>query len=503
MLRAGATTLADAEDAAMKAFEEMLRAEEPGRYSLAYMRKAAVNNFIKEKTRHGSRVRYSLDDPGHDQDAEGAEDHRLSEWESDRWREDALSLLPPRQRQVMERVGAGFDTKEIAQDLGMSADAVRRSRSDARKSLSKVLRPDGEYRRAAGPAAVRERSVSRAADHAVSASTLLAARDWDLRGMSPGEREESAAKVEELTGLLRRCPAGAFGAGGSAVVLANVAALAGALVADRAELAALKLIRVAYPHLTLADGHPAAFGARRARAEALCELGYRRAAQSLLGRLGEEERQSFGAESPQTVLLLHWAQAMSGQFVQAETGLRDLAERLDRSQGCGTPTIWHVQCRRCWVLGQCGQARESAVGYDGVVFNRSSTLGSRHADVLDARHSKGKMLVVSGAGAEAITILQAVAEDRARVQGDRHSDTLESLKYVHLACVAAEPADDRVLDKAIAGLAEVLDIQVSRHGPGYPMSRDTATWLSSLHRRREAIRSREPVHSLQKVPRQI
>ena len=390
LMLARRATRHDAEDATMKAIGEMLGAVEPGNYSLAYVRKAAANNFIKEQMRYGKRVSHRLDDPSHNQRTEGVADRRLSEWEGERWWEDVLSKLPPRQREVMECVGVGLGNKEIARELGMSADAVRRNRSDARKALRKLLLPDGEYRRPAVPALVLGRSASRAADNAVAASKSLTAPHRDLRIMTPCEREDTVARVEELRKLLLRCPAAAFGAAGSAVVLASVAAMATARISDRDEWAALKLIRTAYPHLAFAGCHPAAFDVQRARAEALCELGYYRPAQSLLHGLSEEERQVFGADNPRTALLLLWAQAMSGEFLQAETGFRGLEARLVQSLGSGTPLLWHVQCRRCWLLGKCGQAGESAGGYDGVVFNRSRKLGSGHADVLDAQHSKAK-----------------------------------------------------------------------------------------------------------------
>jgi len=85
------------------------------------------------------------------------------------------------------------------------------------------------------------------------------------------------------------------------------------------------------------------------------------------------------------------------------------------------------------------QVAESAAGYEGAIRNRSHKLGSNDSDTLDGEHSKGKMLVVNGAGSQAITILRAVADDRARIQGDSHSDTLETLKYLHLARLLAEP----------------------------------------------------------------
>jgi hypothetical protein len=296
-----------------------------------------------------------------------------------------------------------------------------------------------------------------------------------------------------LQELLCRCPAGAFGAAGSAMVLASVSAIATARISDRDEMAALKLIRMAYPHLAFVRRHQAGCDLQRARAEALCELGHPRWAQSLLRGLSETERQVFGADDPRTAMLLLWAQAMSGQFRAAETGFYDLEARLARSQGPGTPMLLHVQCRHFWLRGVRGQVSESANGYDDVIVNRSRKLGSDNSDTLDGGHSKGKMLVVNGAGSRAITILQSVADDRARLQGDRHPDTLETLKYLHVACVLAEPRDDRVLNSAIENLEQISRTQVSRHGPDYPMSRDTAAWLGWLHQSREAILFREPV----------
>jgi RNA polymerase sigma factor (sigma-70 family) len=492
----------DAEDATMKAIGEMLRAVEPGNRSLAYVRKAALNNVRKEQVRHGKRTSIRLDDPACDRRTEGVTDDRLSEWEGERWCDDVLSRLSPRQREVMECVTAGLDNREIARKLGVSTDVVRRAKSDACKEMRKFIRPDGEYRQPAAPALVLGRNVSRAADNAVAAATSLAAPHRDLRAMSPTEREDIAARVNELEQLLQQCPTRAFGPQDSAEVLTGVAAVATALISDRDELAALKLIRTAHRHLALAGCHQAAYDLQRARAEALGELGHPRGAVSLLRGLSEAERQVFGADNPRTAMHLLWAQAMSGQVHAAEAGYRDLEASLVRSRDPAAPMLlWHVQCRHFWLRGACGQVGESAGGYDRVILNRSRKLGLDNSDALDGGHSKGKMLVVNGAGAAAITILRAVADDRARVQGDCHSDTLETLKYLHLARVQAEPRDDRVLDSTIVDLEQILCTQVLRHGQDHPMSRDTATHLSWLRRRRDAIRFGEPVPSPSAVPR--
>lgn len=142
---AGAT-LHDAEDAVSKAFERIAPTWKPEKYSVAYVKKAAINNFIKEKIRYGSRVTLCLDGPEHDEHDEGTEDYRLSEWEDEQWLKQILGKLPARQREVMECFVAGLDYKEITEQLDMSREAVRRNICDACKSLRKLLRADGEYR---------------------------------------------------------------------------------------------------------------------------------------------------------------------------------------------------------------------------------------------------------------------------------------------------------------------------------------------------------------------
>jgi tetratricopeptide (TPR) repeat protein len=357
------------------------------------------------------------------------------------------------------------------------------------------------HHRLAAPAMAQGRDLSRAADNAMDVGVSLVAPGRDLRVMDHSGREETTAMIARLRELLRWCPAGALGPEGSAMVLTTVATLSETLIADRDEHTALRLIRVASPHLVfLGRRHPAAFEVRRARADAVCELGYYRRAEIMLRRLSADEVRVFGSDDPRTALLLFWALVGSGQLGEAKAGFRNLEARLAQPQGADMLTLWHLRCRYSWLLGQQGLASESEASYDGVIINRSHELGEDHPDTNDARHSKGKMRVVTGDGSQAVTLLQAVADDRARVQGDRHPDTLETLKYLHLARAQAEPRDDRVLDRAINGLEHILRIQDRRHGPGYPMSRDTAEQLGKLLQLREAIRFREPIPDLRHAP---
>ncbi|WP_235018280.1 hypothetical protein [Thermomonospora echinospora] len=374
-----------------------------------------------------------------------------------------------------------------------------RSRGDA--SPAPASPPDTVLPCRAGASLAQSRDVGRAATSAVEAAESQAMSARDLRMASPGDREETRAVVVELQELLSRCPAGALGAEGSAVVLAAVAALAQALITDRDERAALRLIRAAFPHLEfLGRRHPAVLEVRRVRAEALSELGLYRRAEKLLRRLSEDEERVFGSGDPRTALLLLWTLVGSGRSQEAEGGFRSLEARLAQPRGTVTPMLWHLRCRYSWLLGQQGWVNESVRGYDDVIIDRSHELGADHADALDARHSKGKMLVLAEEGAQAVTLLQALADDRARVQGDRHPDTLETLKYLHLARVQMEPRDDRVLHHAINDLVQILRIQDERHGPVHPLSRDTTAWLHGLFRLQERARSRGHIPDLGRLP---
>lgn len=483
-------TLEDAQDIVMDAFMDMVRALEPNGYSYAWLSKAAISNLLKHKEkeekkkfRNGGRPPIRLDDHDDGSRAWGGEDPRLGELEGALWRDEVFSRLPPKQREVMACFAADFDDTKTARTLGMSEEAVRKSRSAARESLRKIILPDGQYCNPSALAAVQRRSLSRAAERAVAAAESLTAPPRDLRSMEPGERAEAAARVRELERLLRGSRPVAFGAEASVAVLKSVASLARERVSDRDERAAFKLIQVARPHLEFAGPHPAAFDLQRTHAEALCEIGHPKVAMRLLRGLSDKEKQAFGAVTPKTAMLLLWTQAMAGHVALADKGFSELAACLAKSPA-DVEMLLHVQCRHYWVWGQDRRVSESASGYDSVINDRSRRLGHDHADSLDARHSKGKMLVANGAGTQASVILRAVAEDRARVQGDRHSDTLESVKYFHLAQVQEEPHDDRARRDAVIALEEIFQNQVSRHGEDYPMCRDTAGWLDWLRRNR-------------------
>lgn len=350
------------------------------------------------------------------------------------------------------------------------------------------------FPRRAGVHLRRSGRCSRTEDSVMESAGSLVALGGELRMMSNDAREETRLVVAEWRERLSACRAGVFDVEGSALVLGTVATLAETLIADRDEHAALDLIRATFPHLRfLGRCHPAVFEVRRAWAEALSELGWYRRAETALRGLSQDEQRVFSSADPRTALLLLWALVGQGRLWEAESGFRSLEYRLTRSPGADTLTLQHAQCRRSWLRGRLGLVDQSVRDYGRVIVSRTKELGQDHADTLDSRHSQRKILVVAGQGSQALPFLQGLADDRARVQGDRHPDTLETLKYLHLAQVQVEPGSDRVVERAIRELVEIDRIQRERHGRGHPMRQNTAAWLRKLLRG-------EPISDRRHVP---
>ncbi|HLM87904.1 MAG TPA: hypothetical protein VK284_02580 [Streptosporangiaceae bacterium] len=310
-----------------------------------------------------------------------------------------------------------------------------------------------------------------------------ALRGIDLRTMSPARRRQIRRVSTRLQERLQ-CPAGTFGRDCAAQLLAITASICEAYIDNRDEYTARNLAEAAFPHVEeLGRSHPAALAVRRASAYALLQLGHCQQALMLLRQVSQDEIGVFGADDPQTFRtrqLLLWALAGTGQAREAESGFRALEARMIHVPGF-TPLLRHVQCKRSWTVGQQGLVRESAEGYDRVIADRCAELGPDHADALDARHSKGKLLVQEAAdGAQALAVLRPLLADRRRVQGRRHPDTLETRKYLAVARTLMRPDSARTRRQALRELKRVRWLQARMLAPGHPYVHDTDWWLTAL-----------------------
>lgn len=312
----------------------------------------------------------------------------------------------------------------------------------------------------------------------------LALQGIELRGMPSGRRKDIRRLTTRLGELLRH-PAEGFDRDGAAVLLNATASVCEAYIDDRDEREARRLAEAAWPHIErLGRSHPASLDARRAHAHALLQMGQYEDAGVLLRGMAQEENQIFGAGDPRTLRtghLLLWVLVGEERPREAAAGFSALEALMARLPGAETPLLRHVQCKHCWTLGQLGDVRGSVEGYDRVIASRSREFGADHPDTLDARHSKGKLLVqVAGDGGQALAVLLPLLADRRRVLGGRHPDTLETRKYVAVSRALMRPDSSRHRRHALRDLRRIGRMQARRPGSGHPQTRDTERWLATL-----------------------
>jgi Tetratricopeptide repeat len=325
-----------------------------------------------------------------------------------------------------------------------------------------------------------------AAVEAISGVLTLQGFD-DIRPLPRARRKEFGVLTARLHKLLRH-PAEAFDQDSAARLLTVTAIACEAYIDDRNERTAERLAQAARSLAgRLSRDHPAAQGVRRAYAHALLQLGDHERAEVLLRELNAEETRSFGRDDPRTFRtrrLVSWALVGAGRFAEAEAGFRALdasmAQLTGPDSGAGVPLWLHVRCMLSWTISCQGRPQEAEAGYDAVITDRSRELGPDHPDTLDARHSKGKLMVRHGDGPRACTVLRPLLADRTRIQGHHHPDTLETHKYLALACACTHPHSARAARKTLRELRSILRIQTRKHGPNHPNTHDTRQWLATL-----------------------
>ena len=129
-------TVQEAEDAAQKAmadFAERSRTERSPDHPAAYVQRAAINFFIKERQRERERLPRELQ--GGHLNIEAHLDEQLTTWEDEQYIKRLLECLTPTQRDVIELVMDGWPAREIAEKLGKSAENVRQHLKNGRDIL--------------------------------------------------------------------------------------------------------------------------------------------------------------------------------------------------------------------------------------------------------------------------------------------------------------------------------------------------------------------------------
>jgi RNA polymerase sigma factor (sigma-70 family) len=134
-------TVEEAEDAAQMAMADFIERSRGGwapAHPGAYVRRAAINFFIKARQRERERLQREL--KGGHLVIEAHLDDQLVAAEDQQYIELILECLPLTQRKVIKLVMDGLSTHEIAKELGKSAENVRQHRKNGRDTLK--LHPD-------------------------------------------------------------------------------------------------------------------------------------------------------------------------------------------------------------------------------------------------------------------------------------------------------------------------------------------------------------------------
>ncbi|MEV5598946.1 sigma-70 family RNA polymerase sigma factor [Streptomyces sp. NPDC052496] len=133
LMRQGAS-VHEAAEAVQAAFTEALPCWEQIAHPAAWLRRVAFRLYLRQPVRREELTGEPPDSPG------GVCPLRAVELQEEEQRVyAALSALPPAQRQVLAWSLDGFTDSEIAAELGMTDEAVRKNRSRARARLKAHL----------------------------------------------------------------------------------------------------------------------------------------------------------------------------------------------------------------------------------------------------------------------------------------------------------------------------------------------------------------------------
>jgi RNA polymerase sigma factor (sigma-70 family) len=130
-------TVEEAEDAAQRAMADFVKRSKVAGVRLDhaawYVRRAAVNFFIKERQRDRDRLQREV--RGGHLVIEAHLDDQLTTLEDEQFIEHLIGCLTPTQQQVFRLIMAGLSARAIAEELGKSNDDVRQHLKNARNRL--------------------------------------------------------------------------------------------------------------------------------------------------------------------------------------------------------------------------------------------------------------------------------------------------------------------------------------------------------------------------------
>lgn len=132
-------TAPEAEDATQAVFLDIYKRWKNVTYPSAYVKRAAIHQFIKMRSRSQQRILHRLVAQETPSEIDATADRDLTVWEDQQWVEQVLDSLTPTQREVMAFIMDGLSSKEIAETMSKSEGNVRQHLSLARERLRKSV----------------------------------------------------------------------------------------------------------------------------------------------------------------------------------------------------------------------------------------------------------------------------------------------------------------------------------------------------------------------------
>lgn len=135
-------TLDEAHDTVNQTMETLIPRWAKIRHPHKYVRVAVVSNFIKYKKRDRQGLQKAVEGGYLVQEAHDCPE--LTVWEDKQWVEQLVSSLPRAQREATEAILEGLTIEEIAEELGRTPEAIRKSLERAKHRLGLLREERGQ-----------------------------------------------------------------------------------------------------------------------------------------------------------------------------------------------------------------------------------------------------------------------------------------------------------------------------------------------------------------------
>jgi tetratricopeptide (TPR) repeat protein len=116
---------------------------------------------------------------------------------------------------------------------------------------------------------------------------------------------------------------------------------------------------------------------------------------------------------------------------------RDLAVTSEGVLGSADPSTLTARTELARALVTAGRAEDAISLYEAIADERARTQGPDDPDTLQARASLARALITAGRGGDAMSLFERIVAASGHVAGPEHPDTLTALDGLATACLAA------------------------------------------------------------------